>query len=73
MSGSLTKDCCLPRGQPDASRDVRRSLACKSLLHLSQLRLNFHVNGVVGHGQEPEEEVGGYGQHQPAPGRRERR
>lgn len=30
------------------------------------------MNGVVGHGQEPEEEVSGYGQHQPAPGRRER-
>lgn len=30
------------------------------------------MNGVVGHSQEPEEEVSGYGQHQPTPGRRER-
>lgn len=30
------------------------------------------MQGVVGHGQEPEKKVGGYGDHQPTPGRRHR-
>jgi len=50
-----------------------RSLACQALLHLSQLRFDLHVDGIIGHCQEPEQEVGGDGQHQPAPGGAERR
>lgn len=49
-----------------------RSLACQALLHLSQLRLDLHVDGVIGHRQQPEQKVGGDGQHQPASGRAER-